>query len=166
MKKLYLVRHAKSSWDDLSDDFERDLNDKGKSDLKLIWKHLKDKKIHPDKVYSSPAKRSEKTCKSICEWIWYSFDKVKFEDDIYNFHMKWIEFYLKLITNFKDKHDEIMIFWHNEAWNQLTTNLLGTDIWNIPTLWVVCIKFDIDSWADILTKKGELEFFVYPKMYY
>jgi phosphohistidine phosphatase len=38
MKKLYLIRHAKSSWNDLNlDDFDRPLNKRGKHDAKLLF---------------------------------------------------------------------------------------------------------------------------------
>ena len=50
MKKLYLVRHAKSSWKypDL-DDFERPLNNRGKKDAPIMGHWLRSKNIIPDK---------------------------------------------------------------------------------------------------------------------
>ena len=45
-KYLLLVRHAKSSWDDFSiKDFDRPLNDRGKSDAPMMAQRLLDKKI-------------------------------------------------------------------------------------------------------------------------
>jgi phosphohistidine phosphatase len=68
MRTLYLIRHAKSSWDDLSiDDFDRPLNKKGKNDIRLMSKRLKEKNIFPDIIISSSAKRTKKTSEKICK---------------------------------------------------------------------------------------------------
>lgn len=167
MKKLYIIRHAKSSWENpLLNDYDRDLNDRWKEDVKIIWKKLKEQKILPDKIFCSPAKRAKKTCKAICEKIWYSFDKVKFDERIYTYHMKWIDFYLSCIKEINNKYDDVFIIGHNNAWNELVAYLLWKDVFDMPTCGVICINFDIDSWEDISDKKWEQEFFIYPKMYY
>ena len=42
MKKLFLIRHSKSSWSDLSlEDFERPLNKRGKKDAPFMGNILK-----------------------------------------------------------------------------------------------------------------------------
>ena len=62
MKTLFLIRHAKSSWDDIGlPDFERPLNERGKYDAPQMAKRIKDKKIEIDAFVSSPAKRARKT---------------------------------------------------------------------------------------------------------
>ena len=66
MKNLYLIRHAKSSWDDpLQDDFDRPLNDRGMRDAPRMGKRLKEKDLHPDMILSSPANRALSTCMQI-----------------------------------------------------------------------------------------------------
>ena len=63
-KTLYIARHAKSSWDDMSlSDFERTLNARGKRDAPFMANILKEKGITPDLILSSPAKRAKKTAK-------------------------------------------------------------------------------------------------------
>ena len=62
MKTLLLIRHAKSSWDNLQlSDFERPLNDRGKNDAPLMAKRVKERKIKIERFISSPAKRAKKT---------------------------------------------------------------------------------------------------------
>ena len=47
MKTLYVVRHAKSSWDDPDKpDFDRSLNERGKRDAPRMGKRLKEKDVH------------------------------------------------------------------------------------------------------------------------
>ena len=61
MKTIILVRHAKSSWKDPSlDDFDRPLNKRGKRNAPFMGNKLKERKIMPDLVLSSPAKRAKK----------------------------------------------------------------------------------------------------------
>ena len=62
MKTLFLIRHAKSSWDNITlSDFERALNERGKSDAPKMAKRLRKKNIKIDAFISSPAKRAKKT---------------------------------------------------------------------------------------------------------
>lgn len=165
MKTLYIIRHAKSSWEEIwIEDFDRDLSERWKDDLKLMWKKLKEEKIYPDKIYSSSAKRAKKTCKGICKEIWYSIDKVKFNRAIYDNCMEWVDFYISYLMNIKNKHDDIFLIWHNNAWNELANYFTWKDIWNIPTLGIVKIRFDIEKWKDISYANWKLEFFIFPKM--
>jgi phosphohistidine phosphatase len=66
MKKLIIVRHAKSSWDNPDlDDFDRPLNKRGLKDAPRMGKRLKEKHITPDILLSSPAERALATCQAI-----------------------------------------------------------------------------------------------------
>ena len=165
MKTLYIFRHAKSDRDKPTlRDIDREICEKGKKDLKLIWFFLKEKKVKPDVIYSSPAKRAKQTIKKICVIIWYNENKIIYENWIYDNHMNWINYYLWFLIDLKNKHDNVFIVWHNPYSTELTNYLLQKDIWNIPTSSVVSINFDIDSWKDILDNKWKLNFFVSPKM--
>ena len=73
--KLYFLRHAKSSWDDLHlDDFKRPLSERGLKNSEMLNAFLKSKKISFDKVYSSSSVRTEITCSVGLEGI-YDFEK-------------------------------------------------------------------------------------------
>src|SRR5687768_14565502 len=62
MKTVLLVRHAKSSWDDISlSDFDRPLNDRGKKNAPEMAERLSNKDVPIDAFISSPAKRAKKT---------------------------------------------------------------------------------------------------------
>ena len=48
MKTIYLIRHAKSSWEDLNlDDHERPLNERGKKDAGRMARYLEGIGIQP-----------------------------------------------------------------------------------------------------------------------
>ena len=62
MKTLYLIRHAKSSWDYPElEDFERPLTKRGRKSALLMGTLLKKLKAAPDLVISSPANRAAMT---------------------------------------------------------------------------------------------------------
>jgi phosphohistidine phosphatase len=68
MKTLFILRHAKSSWNepDLSD-FERPLNRRGLEAAPLIGETMKKNQFQPDLIVSSPAKRAAQTANLVKE---------------------------------------------------------------------------------------------------
>jgi RNA polymerase sigma factor (sigma-70 family) len=59
MKTLFLIRHAKSSWDDIAlPDKDRSLNDRGRRDAPKMGKRLAKRDVTPDLILSSPARRA------------------------------------------------------------------------------------------------------------
>src|SRR3990172_9356587 len=84
MKTLYLVRHAKSSWKDVGlSDFERPLNKRGKKDAPFMAKLLRQQKIKPDLIISSPANRASATARIFCETLNYPFEDLLLEPRLY-----------------------------------------------------------------------------------
>ena len=84
MKRLYLVRHAKSSWKDPDlDDFDRPLNKRGKRDAPLMGQKLRQADVRPDLIVSSPAKRAAKTAKIMAGQIEYPVKKIIWDESLY-----------------------------------------------------------------------------------
>lgn len=64
MKWLYLLRHAKSSWDNPGlKDHDRPLNGRGKKNVPEMVRRLNRWLVLPDIIYSSSAVRAESTAK-------------------------------------------------------------------------------------------------------
>src|SRR5690348_14444773 len=137
MKTLYIVRHAKSSWDDpMLEDFDRPLNDRGKRDAPIMGRRLKEKDIHPSLILSSSAKRAFSTSKKIAKVIGYSKDKIKTTVDL--FHASEEEI-LQAIQTLKDKHDSVMIIGHNPGLTEFVNTIMEEviEIENVPTCGIV-----------------------------
>ena len=85
MKTLYLVRHAKSSWNfpELRD-FDRPLNKRGKKNAPEMGKRLRAKGILPDLLLTSPANRALTTAREIAEKIGYPIKDILEDDHIYH----------------------------------------------------------------------------------
>jgi phosphohistidine phosphatase len=165
MKKLYIIRHAKSSWDDVElSDFDRPLNNRGKKDAPRMAKRLKEKKVTPDVMITSPAKRAFDTCKNFAKVLDFKKDKIKTEKELYHAGEDQI---LKVIKTLKDhdRDDEevILLFGHNPGLTEFANSLLNIRIDNIPTCGVVGATLNIKKWSDANFGCGSLEFFDFPK---
>lgn len=159
MKKVYLIRHAKSSWKDLAlEDFERPLNKRGKSDAPLMGDKLHDKKVLPDTILSSPAVRAKTTAEIIAKKIGFE-KKIVFKKDIYEANATTLH---KILTTIADTESIVFLFGHNPSLNELAENYIHFNE-NIPTCAVVEIEFDCNSWADISAENAKLASFDYPK---
>jgi phosphohistidine phosphatase len=163
MKTLYVVRHAKSSWENTDlPDLERPLNDRGKTDAPRMGKRLKEKEIYPELLISSPAKRAFSTAKRIAEILNYKAENIKIKEKLYHAGADQI---LGVLKNVKDSIESVMIFGHNPGLtdfvNEFSEEDFVTD--NIPTCGIAAFHIPIESWTDIKFGIAELQFFDYPK---
>ncbi|BDD87555.1 phosphohistidine phosphatase SixA [Desulfofustis limnaeus] len=161
MKRLYLIRHAKSSWADAGrPDFDRPLNGRGKRDALLIGKRLAAAGVQPDLLISSPARRARKTARAIAEEIGYRERDLVLIDALYTFSRE------GLVSVLRDVDDEIkalVVVGHNDAISDAAEWLSGAALGSIPTCGVVSITFATDRWRELDSGSGVLEFFEYPK---
>lgn len=163
MKKIILIRHAKSSWDDPNHtDFERPLNKRGKRDAPFMGKLLKKKNIIPDLIISSPAVRALTTAQIISEELDYPKKKIVIEDSIYESGIKEIE---SLIQKLDNKYKTVILFGHNPTFTSYANHLGDKHIDNLPTCGIVGLKLDIDNWNEVERGKGKVYLFEYPKKY-
>jgi len=163
MRSLYLVRHAKSSWDspELSD-HQRPLNKRGKKDAPKMGKLLRERNELPDLMISSTAKRAFSTAKRIAEELGYKIKDIEKNEMLY---MADTNEYYNIIRKAPKKVYKLMLFSHNYGITYFANNISNSNIDNIPTCGVVRIDFEIDSWKDIENQKGNLIYFEYPKKY-
>ncbi len=65
-KQLFVLRHAKSSWDDPGlDDHDRPLAPRGQRAAKLLAAHVREHQIRPQQVICSSARRTLETCEGV-----------------------------------------------------------------------------------------------------
>ena len=156
-KKLYILRHAKSSWKDFSiSDFDRPLNKRGKQDAPLMAEQMAKKGIHPNIILSSPAKRAKATAQHFSEKL---HTDIVYNNDIYEASAATLKEIIKEAFNL---YDEIMLVGHNPSVTMLSNSLSSHQIDNMPTAGIVGFEFDVDS---VEKAKTTLLFFEYPKKY-
>lgn len=161
MKKIYLIRHAKSSWKEpMLNDFDRGLNQRGKRDIPKMAARLKSANILPDFVISSPAKRAKKTAQKISQIIGYDKKDIYFDDSLYE---GGFDTYLHVIQNIDNRYSSVFLFAHNMTITDVAERLGNIMIGNMPTCSIVCIEFNGDDFAKISPKSGKVLFFDFPK---
>lgn len=159
MKTLFVLRHAKSSWDspELSD-FERPLNERGEEAAPFMGELMKEKNLAPDLIVSSPAERAKQTATLVKNSA--EFDaEIRFNERIYEASPLTL---IHIISEFDDKFDSAMIVGHNPGLESLVRILSG-ERHRMPTAALALIELDIENWSEIAANSGNLREFFIPK---
>ncbi|MBW4890730.1 histidine phosphatase family protein [Mucilaginibacter sp. HMF5004] len=158
MKKLMLVRHAKSDWGDaFLDDFDRPLNNRGLQSAPEMASRLLKKHIIPQYSISSPALRAKTTANIFA-------DKLGLAEPTYNrsiYEAKYADL-LRLINELPDAYDFVALYGHNPGLSDLLYGLTG-DMNDMPTCAVAIINFNLPEWKMISGDTGRVEYYDYPK---
>jgi len=160
MKRLFLIRHAKSSWDDATlADQDRPLNERGRRDAPKIGGRLARREVKPDLILSSPALRALTTTKIIAGKLDYKRKHIVIDDRLYAAEADDL---LEVIHELDDRLQCVMIVGHNPELSELAQRLCG-EISHLPTCAVAEFGFALTSWSDIGTCPAATVAFDYPK---
>jgi len=161
MKVLYLVRHAKSSWDypQLLDK-DRPLNHRGDKNAEAMSKYLKKRISCPDIFICSTSRRTRETAAYFQRAFKVDESQITYKDELYHAYPQNFE---QVISHIDNNIESAMLFAHNPGITDYVCQLTSGYIENIPTCGVAAIDLDIDHWNEINGAKGELIFYYYPK---
>lgn len=163
MKRLILLRHAKSSWDNPGlGDHERPLATRGKKAAPRVGEFIKKKSLFPDLVLCSTAARTIETLDLLQQGAGANFHthyepRIYYEDE---------EVIREIITRTDDTVDSLMIIGHNPDMEELVEILTRKNLphHKFSTGAIAVIDFDIDNWKLINVIPGNLTYFKTPKM--
>jgi len=159
MKRLYVMRHAKSSWDDASlADYDRPLNERGLETAPMMGRLIRARGYIPDVVLSSPAKRAKKTAKLSTEAAKIT-SSILFDEQIYEASPQTL---IKVLAGLDDHARSAMVVGHNPGMEGLIRLLTG-DMATMPTAAFAIIDLDIEKWSDIDYETGRLVELLRPK---
>ncbi|MEZ4817864.1 MAG: histidine phosphatase family protein [Flavobacteriaceae bacterium] len=146
MKILYMVRHAKSSWEHDVIDHKRPLNKRGERDVALVSKHVSKNLKAPEKIISSDALRASTTAIQFKKAFAISDANFEMSHNLYDFSGHKV---IELIKNLDDSYNTIMIVGHNHAFTSVANMLGSIYIDNVPTCGFVEIHFEENKWKTI-----------------
>lgn len=159
MKKLLLLRHAKSSWEDTSlPDFERPLNERGLRVAPLVGKFMREQKVRPDLVICSPAKRTRETIALVLKAAGIATE-LRYDERIYEASVASL---LEIVSQIEDDKTEVMLVGHNPGFENLLERLTG-EAERMPTAALARIILNSEKWSEAEAKGGRLELFVKAK---
>lgn len=163
MKTLYLLRHAKSSWDDPElKDFERPLSDRGIADVPVMAGRFKTAHSDLDCMICSPAIRAKSTARLFAKQIGFPRDDIISNLELY---FAGANMFLKAASLVDETCESAMLVGHNPAITDFVNSMAESDIDNIPTSGLVELSLAIENWADIQLGEATMVNFDYPKKF-
>lgn len=159
MKTIFLLRHAKSDWnnEDL-DDFDRPLNSRGLKTAPKIGKLIGKNQFEIDLIISSPAKRARQTAILVKESAEIK-GEIEYEERIYEASLQTL---LEIVNEFDEKYKTVLMVGHNPSFERLLYFLTG-DLQPMPTAALALIDLTIDRWNEINAECGNLRNLIRPK---
>jgi phosphohistidine phosphatase len=159
MKTLLLLRHAKAGQDDPAlKDIDRPLNDRGENDARLIGKFIAGKKIRPDLVISSPAKRALQTVGLVLKAAGLKLQPT-FDERIYENSAPRL---LEVLSEIEEPAITAMLVGHNPGCEELFHALTG-DASDLPTASLACVELQVPKWSGARPGSGNFKWLVTPK---
>jgi len=169
MLKLLLLRHAKSSWDNLDhSDHQRPLNKRGIKAAPKMGKFIAAKSLTPTLILSSTATRARQTTQLVSAQFGGDIE-TRFIDDLYSFagfHTP-----LNIIRSNGENQSPLLLVGHNPTMEELADELTAAGsssaralmYQKYPTAALAEIDFDIPKWTSLQTGIGTLINFTRPR---
>ncbi|UXN58286.1 SixA phosphatase family protein [Phyllobacterium zundukense] len=167
MRRLMLLRHAKSDRPEGTDDHQRPLAKRGRRTSPLMGTYMAEKGLMPDLAIVSTARRAKETWKRARSAFKHNISRRK-EPRIYNASAKAI---LDIIKETAPDVKALLLVGHNPGLQDLALRLIGkgsqSDLSRLhqkyPTAGLVVIDFDVKRWRDVSDDLGRLIRFETPK---
>ncbi|MBD0822584.1 SixA phosphatase family protein [Aestuariibaculum marinum] len=156
MKRVILIRHAKSSWEFNVIDHERPLNQRGINDANLVSKHLNIDSGSVDLMLSSDSVRTTQTSKIFISNLNLIEKVIKYMYELYDFDGRDL---VRTIKSCENSVNTLMVFGHNHAVTDFANTFGNQKIDNVPTSGVVIMEFNIKDWKDLNNGKTVLTLF-------
>ena len=161
MKRVIIVRHAKSVPYGYDNDFYRDLTDKGENDAEKISERLKSLGVNPELVIASPATRAMHTATIFCQNLGYDQAKIRQEEVFYEGLTT--QSFIDMLQALPDTVQTVFVFGHNPTVYYLAYNLVKYFNSDMPTCSTVAIDFPVEKWTEVSARVGQLAFQLTPK---
>ena len=159
MKTLLIMRHAKSAYPpEISDDFDRPLNKRGRADLPRIARLLATYGPRPEVVLASTARRAHQTATGLVESLDLPARVLHLDDALYLSSPSTLT---QAAGGLPDSAQTGLIIAHNPGQEEWIRELIGARI-SLPTAGLAAVELGIHSWREISC--GRLLYFVVPRL--
>jgi phosphohistidine phosphatase len=157
--ELLAMRHSKSSWSDGElADLDRPLTARGKRDAEAMGRLLSEKRLDPDLLLTSPARRASSTLKRLVKGGSLG-GEVRVEADLYDTSVQQI---VRLLSSLPEHAERVLIVAHNPTLEELVHLLTGKVV-PMGTSSVACIRLSCATWADVgVEPRGQLHLMLTP----
>lgn len=126
----------------------------------MMGQRLAKRQPQPERIVSSSALRARLTAEAIAAELGLRESDIVLEPRIYEAGIREL---LGVIHALDDARDCIALVGHNPGFTELTNQLTGNEIQNVPTCGVAVIQFPLSKWNVVKLRTGTLVAFDYPK---
>jgi phosphohistidine phosphatase len=160
MKRLLILRHAKSSWKDLDlEDHDRPLNKRGERDAPRMGRLMRSEGVLPELALSSTAKRARATVEQALEAAGAACE-IRLSPDLYLASPVKV---VQLLRGTPERYVRVMIVGHNPGLEELVQELTGQPV-TMPTAALAVVDCPCGEWNGLdLTGTADLVRFWKPK---
>lgn len=161
-KTIYLVRHAKSSWDDDTlPDRLRPLNKRGHKNAVDMAARMAALKVKIDLMVSSPAKRALTTANYFAEELGYDAFDISIDERMYFCGTKGM---INVLKDLPDDLTKVMLVGHNPDISELLKMLTGQKFLDpMTTSNIAKLQMRLPAWKEIQAHTAELAFLEAPQ---
>jgi len=160
LKKLILIRHAKSSWSQAGmSDFDRPLNQRGINDAPKMAGRIRSSKLTIDQIVSSPALRAITTAEMFSEVFDIPFENILQNKAVYEADPETL---MRIVSKFESSWNTVIMFGHNPGLSYLVGLLTG-ELYDKVTCSISEIDIHIDDWSHCTAGTGSLISYDFPK---
>ncbi len=169
MRRLILLRHAKSSWPDDIWDHERPLAPRGIEAMALVGRYLTEEKLIPDRVVVSTAKRTRETFELLSAPFKPPHTQLVSEPRIYEAAVSAL---VEVVRETPESCKTLMMIGHNPGIAELSYFLVRPAVSSkrdlerlttkFPTASIAVLEFEANDW-DVMPRTAHLERFITPK---
>jgi phosphohistidine phosphatase len=159
MRTLFVLRHAKSSWDHPGlTDVERPLNERGRKDAPRMGRLMRERALRPDVILCSPAERTRQTVALFAAAALLDAEP-RFDERIYDASAARL---IDVVSGVEREAEGVLLIGHNPGVEELIETLTGSRE-RMTTAALARVALDIDTWDDVSPGCGRLEWVVRPK---
>ena len=165
MKRLTLLRHAKSTWEDpVASDFDRPLNRRGRKAARRIGEEMRTLGLAFDAVIASPAVRVKETLAEVEQGYGRPLGAA-FDDRLYLASPQTLR---DIVQAADDAADSLLVVGHNPGIECLAIELGGGALQasiavKYPTGALAELVFETARWRDVASGTGRIASFIRPR---
>ena len=162
MKRLTLLRHAKTETAHSGqDDWNRELEPRGRQDAPQMARRLRERKLKPDRIITSPAVRALATAKIFAHELHLPAARLVEDERLYLASPKALR---EVVRELGDTAHHLMIVGHNPGLTEFADRLSAErEVDNMPTCAIYTLEFDLKEWSELEWDSGVNAEFDYPK---
>ncbi|MDX9846413.1 MAG: histidine phosphatase family protein [Tenuifilaceae bacterium] len=163
IKTLFVLRHAKSSWDDYEEsDFDRPLTSRGLKDISKLALARENELREVGIIVSSPANRAVHTTITLCGAANIPLSVISLNGHLYETTEQVVK---SIVSGLPVEKNCALIVGHNPTFTYFVNEFLPEPIENLPTGALVRLDFTAENWSGLHRDNLLRSWFDYPKNY-